>query len=227
MVLTYNKAQLLLQQNTSLLKEYERCILLNIEDDSYHLEINSNHQQLLNFYKSIETKIDDEEDEELQKKYNKFEFNFKTYVERYNLLKLNEDVVEMNLFSSNNPTANSNLNNNDDNLDVDDASNLYQNYNNQDLLLMQQQTIQDQDRNLDLLSSSISNQKHISLQINEELINHNELLTELEDDLDNTDNNLTQGRKRLKVLEEKLSNWRLWLIIVGCFIGLLLVIKYV
>ncbi|KAI0746718.1 hypothetical protein C8Q80DRAFT_1053110, partial [Daedaleopsis nitida] len=65
-------------------------------------------------------------------------------------------------------------------------------------MLMQQREIMDvQDVHLDELSRSITRQRDLSLQINDELDVHTGLLEGLDHDLDRTDTRLTHARRRL------------------------------
>ncbi|KAH7890403.1 syntaxin-like protein [Phlebopus sp. FC_14] len=66
------------------------------------------------------------------------------------------------------------------------------------ILLQQRQVMDVQDAHLDQLSSSIGRQHHISLQINDELEVHTDLLEALDTELDGTDTRMTGARKRLE-----------------------------
>jgi syntaxin 8 len=57
--------------------------------------------------------------------------------------------------------------------------------------------ITDQDVHLDSLSRSITRQRDLSVQINDELEIHTGLLEELDHDLDNTGNRMGRARQRL------------------------------
>ncbi|KAF9259254.1 hypothetical protein L218DRAFT_974676 [Marasmius fiardii PR-910] len=65
------------------------------------------------------------------------------------------------------------------------------------MLQTQRQMMDEQDQHLDRLSSSISRQHHLSLQINDELDVHTGLLEELDTELDRTEGRLTGARRRL------------------------------
>ena len=65
-------------------------------------------------------------------------------------------------------------------------------------MLQQQQMLMDhQDVHLDELSRSITRQRDLSLQINDELDVHTGLLEGLDHDMDRTDSRLTGARRRL------------------------------
>lgn len=70
-------------------------------------------------------------------------------------------------------------------------------YSSEDMLLQQRQIMDDQDVHLDELSRSITRQRDISLQINDELDVHTGLLEGLDHDLDRTDSRLTNARRKL------------------------------
>ncbi|TBU57394.1 hypothetical protein BD310DRAFT_949396 [Dichomitus squalens] len=70
-------------------------------------------------------------------------------------------------------------------------------YTDEDMLLQQRLIMDDQDVHLDELSRSITRQRDLSLQINDELDVHTGLLEGLDHDLDRTDSRLTGARRRL------------------------------
>ena len=61
---------------------------------------------------------------------------------------------------------------------------------NQDLLQQQQQIMRDQDAGLDILQESIRRQKEMGLRIGNEIDDQNEMLDELGEAMDRTDNRL-------------------------------------
>ncbi|KAI9063678.1 hypothetical protein FKP32DRAFT_1592363 [Trametes sanguinea] len=70
-------------------------------------------------------------------------------------------------------------------------------YSSEEVLLQQRRIMDDQDVHLDELSRSITRQRDISLQINDELDVHTGLLEGLDHDLDRTDSRLTHARRKL------------------------------
>ena len=70
-------------------------------------------------------------------------------------------------------------------------------YSSEEVLQQQRLIMDDQDVHLDELSRSITRQRDISLQINDELDVHTGLLEGLDHDLDRTDTRLTNARRRL------------------------------
>ncbi|KAI1798254.1 hypothetical protein LXA43DRAFT_979501 [Ganoderma leucocontextum] len=70
-------------------------------------------------------------------------------------------------------------------------------YSHEEMLQQQQMLMDNQDVHLDELSRSITRQRDLSLQINDELDVHTGLLEGLDHDLDRTDSRLTGARRRL------------------------------
>ena len=70
-------------------------------------------------------------------------------------------------------------------------------YSHEEILQQQQMLMDHQDVHLDELSRSITRQRDISLQINDELDVHTGLLEGLDHDLDRTDSRLTNARRKL------------------------------
>ncbi|QRV78488.1 SNARE complex subunit [Ceratobasidium sp. AG-Ba] len=66
-----------------------------------------------------------------------------------------------------------------------------------EIMLQQRQMMDEQDTHLDRLSSSIRNQRDISIQINDELDVHTGLLESLDHELDSTHDRLGRARRRL------------------------------
>ncbi len=70
-------------------------------------------------------------------------------------------------------------------------------YSSEEMVLQQRHIMDDQDVHLDELSRSITRQRDLSLQINDELDVHTGLLEGLDHDMDRTGSNLTSARRRL------------------------------
>jgi syntaxin 8 len=75
-----------------------------------------------------------------------------------------------------------------------------------DLPLWYKQGLIEQDQYLDLLSHSINRQHHMSLQINEELDVHSNLLEELDTQLDRTEGRLGRARRSLDKVARGVKN---------------------
>jgi len=95
------------------------------------------------------------------------------------------------------------------------------------MLQNQRYMMDEQDQYLDLLSHSINRQHHMSLQINEELDDHSNLLEELDTQLDRTEGRLGRARKSLdKVAQGVKSNGSVVAIGLLIFILLILIIHF-
>ncbi|TFK47383.1 hypothetical protein OE88DRAFT_1666127 [Heliocybe sulcata] len=95
------------------------------------------------------------------------------------------------------------------------------------ILQTQRRMIDDQDAQLEVLSSSINRQHHISLQINDELDQHTGLLEELDTDLDRTDSRLSGARRGLdRVAKGAKENSSTVIIAILILVLLLLIIIF-
>jgi len=95
------------------------------------------------------------------------------------------------------------------------------------MLQTQRLLMDEQDQHLDLLSHSIDRQHHISLQINEELDVHSDLLQELGTQLDRTEGRLGRVRRSLdKVARGVKNNGSVVAIGVLIFVLLILIIRF-
>jgi len=95
------------------------------------------------------------------------------------------------------------------------------------MLQTQRHMMDEQDQYLDMLSHSINRQHHMSLQINEELDVHSNLLEELDTQLDRTEGRLGRARKSLdKVARGVKNNGSVVAIGLLIFILLILIIHF-
>jgi len=95
------------------------------------------------------------------------------------------------------------------------------------MLQTQRNLMDEQDQYLDVLSHSINRQHHMSLQINEELDVHSNLLEELDTQLDHTEGQLGRARKSLnKVARGVKNNGSVVAIGLLIFILLILIIHF-
>ncbi|KAI0646272.1 hypothetical protein C8Q79DRAFT_1009923 [Trametes meyenii] len=100
-------------------------------------------------------------------------------------------------------------------------------YSSEEMLLQQRQVMDTQDVHLDELSRSITRQRDISLQINDELDVHTGLLEGLDHDLDRTDSRLTQARRKLdKVAKGVKGNGSTVMIALLILVLLILIIVF-
>ncbi|UZJ54099.1 hypothetical protein CBS101457_003419 [Exobasidium rhododendri] len=94
----------------------------------------------------------------------------------------------------------------------------YDGPDNTEIIQSQHQQMYSQDDQLDNLSASIGRQHHLSLQMNEELQTHAELLDEMDLAVDSTGARLGRASRRLdtvaKSLKEHGSTWTIFLLIV-------------
>lgn len=92
----------------------------------------------------------------------------------------------------------------------------------------QQQLLQDQDAHLDNLAISVNRQHMLSLQINDELAGHLELLDSVDNLTDGTQSRLANAKKRLEKVSRRVKSNGSWLtigILLLVFIILLVVLK--
>lgn len=83
-------------------------------------------------------------------------------------------------------------------------------------MLQQQQMLMDhQDVHLDELSRSITRQRDLSLQINDELDVHTGLLEGLDHDMDRTDSRLTGARRRLDRVAKGAKENGTWFVVAA------------
>jgi syntaxin 8 len=64
----------------------------------------------------------------------------------------------------------------------------------------------DQDQDLDVLSSSVSRQRELGLQINDELDVHSRLIDETETMVDRTQQRLDQAKKKLDYVSRRIKD---------------------
>jgi len=95
------------------------------------------------------------------------------------------------------------------------------------MLQTQRNMMDEQDQYLDLLSNSINRQHHMSLQINEELDVHSDLLQDLGTQMDRTEGRLGRARKSLdKVARGVKNNGSVVAIGLLIFVLLILIIHF-
>ena len=95
---------------------------------------------------------------------------------------------------------------------------------NQQIHQYHQQVLQEQDDQLDTLSESIGRQRHLSMQIGDELEGQVALLDEVDQGVDRHQGRLDGARRRLKVVSQKAkANWGMTTIIVLIVILVLLI----
>ncbi|GAA5853202.1 hypothetical protein JCM8547_000240 [Rhodosporidiobolus lusitaniae] len=95
---------------------------------------------------------------------------------------------------------------------------------NSEVLQMQQRMMEDQDHQLDSLSSAISRQHALSLRVAEELELHSSLLDDTDEALDRTENNLRRASGRLDDFTRRARDTGSTGLIVGLIILLVILI---
>lgn len=98
--------------------------------------------------------------------------------------------------------------------DTDSDSQSIDSASNQELFIQHQQQLLEQDSHLDTLAGSVSRQREISMEINNELSDQNILLDDLEGQLDTSDRNLRSGQKRLDFFSKKAKENGHWITII-------------
>ncbi|EFN58350.1 hypothetical protein CHLNCDRAFT_59611 [Chlorella variabilis] len=94
----------------------------------------------------------------------------------------------------------------------------------QGLLQMQQQVMQQQDRDLESLERTVVGTKHIALQINEEADLHNRLLDDLDEEVDGTRSRLAAAQRRLKLVMRRGGSCKTQLLLFLTLVVLLVVV---
>lgn len=91
------------------------------------------------------------------------------------------------------------------------------------LLQLQEQVMQQQDRELEQMERTVTNTKYVAVTIGEELDLHTRLLGDLEDDVNVTHSRLRAATKRVRHIIKHSSNWKGGLFIFGLIVLLTLV----
>ncbi|XP_058797530.1 syntaxin-8-like [Phymastichus coffea] len=87
-----------------------------------------------------------------------------------------------------------------------------------DLKAQKQHLLQQQEEGLEQLSKIISRQKQIAQTIHTEVDYHNEIIDDLADHMDRTDQRLIEGSREVRTVSRKDRVWPYWLIIIILFI---------
>ncbi|KAI0237457.1 hypothetical protein L0F63_007417 [Massospora cicadina] len=98
---------------------------------------------------------------------------------------------------------------------------------NSQLLNLQRQTYEEQDRNLEMLSQSISRQREMGVTIGQELDHHVTLLDETDNAVDMMESRLNQEQARLLRINRKNKQCKLCGALVVVFIVLLIVLALI
>lgn len=92
-----------------------------------------------------------------------------------------------------------------------------------ELRQQQQRLLQEQESGLEVLSQVVSQQKRIASAIGTEVDEHNELLDEIADRTDNTQNRIVDETGQISVITEKSRTWPYWLVIALLFMAIIIV----
>ncbi|OXU26072.1 hypothetical protein TSAR_002653 [Trichomalopsis sarcophagae] len=93
----------------------------------------------------------------------------------------------------------------------------------EDLKSQKQQLLQEQEQGLEQLSKIISRQKQIAQAIHSEVDNHNEIIDDLADHIDRTDERLIDGTRQVRTISHKDRIWPYWVVIILLFIVIIAV----
>ncbi|XP_033740346.1 syntaxin-8-like [Pecten maximus] len=99
----------------------------------------------------------------------------------------------------------------------------YRDMSNNDLRNQQQQVIQEQDRGLDALSSVLSRQKQMAIDIGDEVDSQNVLIDDITDHTDRTGERLKKETKHIRIVDRKSNACCYWVVIVLLFIAIIVV----
>ncbi|XP_033209690.1 syntaxin-8 [Belonocnema kinseyi] len=92
-----------------------------------------------------------------------------------------------------------------------------------DLKSEQKRLLEEQEQGLEELSKVISRQKQIAHTIHSEVDLHNEIIDDLADHVDRTDERLIQGTRSVQSISEKDRTWGYWIIIIILLISIVVV----
>ncbi|KAJ8683849.1 hypothetical protein QAD02_019641 [Eretmocerus hayati] len=92
-----------------------------------------------------------------------------------------------------------------------------------DLKAQKQQLLQQQEEGLEQLSKIISRQKQIAQTIHSEVDNHNEIIDDLADHMERTDERLIDGTRMVRTISRKDSVCGYWTIIILLFFSIIIV----
>jgi SYP5 family syntaxin len=102
---------------------------------------------------------------------------------------------------------------------------------NKGLVQLQQQVMQQQDRELEQMEKTVVSTKHIALTIGEEVDLHTRLLEDLDEDVDVTHTRLRAATKRVRHVLKHSSNWKgglcIFMLIIVLTLLLLIVFKVI
>ena len=92
-----------------------------------------------------------------------------------------------------------------------------------DVRQMQSQVIRQQDEGLDQLSTVLSRQKQMAIDIGNEVEQHNDIIDDIHDHVDRTHDRLIRETRNIKVVDRKSGTCGLWVVIVLLFIAIVII----
>ncbi|CAL8124167.1 unnamed protein product [Orchesella dallaii] len=99
-----------------------------------------------------------------------------------------------------------------------------QNVSVQQIRQHQQEMIQEQDRGLEALSEVISRQKNLAQVIGNEVDYQNELIDDITDHVDRTNDRLIAQTSRVRTIDRKDSTGRYWAVIIILLVAIILIV---
>ncbi|XP_015183766.1 PREDICTED: syntaxin-8 [Polistes dominula] len=108
-------------------------------------------------------------------------------------------------------------------IDDDDDKPIDVNMSTQDLQNYQEQVLQEQDKGLEELCKVIARQKEIGQTISNEVVHQNEIIDDLADHMDMTDQTLVTRTRQVESISYKDRTCGYWIIIILLFISIVIV----
>ncbi|KAI0212308.1 Syntaxin-8 [Lamellibrachia satsuma] len=96
-------------------------------------------------------------------------------------------------------------------------------YSVDDIRQQQRQVIQEQDTGLEALSSVIGRQKQMALDLGNEVDNQNELIDDIMDHTDRTDQRLIKETRHINIVDRKSNTCCMWVTIVLLFLAIVII----
>ncbi|XP_052262913.1 syntaxin-8-like isoform X2 [Dreissena polymorpha] len=94
---------------------------------------------------------------------------------------------------------------------------------NTGLRVQQQQIIKEQDKGLDALSEVIARQKNMALDIGNEVDQQNEILDDIIDHTDRSNQRLIKETRHIRIVDRKSATCGIWVVIVLLFVAIIVV----
>ncbi|KAI8885167.1 hypothetical protein K501DRAFT_246569 [Backusella circina FSU 941] len=196
----YSKLDLLADNTLPIIFERNKLKELKLNVDKYEGNVEKNMNQLRDGLKTLERQLSEEEQSGAR--------DTKQEEDRLIRLQVKIDKLDALLGNQNDATARELLLGNSKGKSVKftvidmNTSHL----ENNQILQLQQRVMNDQDQDLDALSTSIGRQRELGLQINDELDVHSRLIDETETMVDRTQQRLDQAKKKLDYVSRRVKD---------------------